>query len=48
MARNIAENDLLPGVIERDESGVFPEDIFHEKIGKFGFVGLPYPKEYGG
>lgn len=48
LARSIAEKDLLPGVIERDEAGVFPEEIFREKLGKAGFVGLPYPSEYGG
>mgnify|MGYP003375046033 FL=1 len=48
LARSIAEQELLPGVIERDENGVFPVEIFREKIGKAGFIGLPYPKEYGG
>ena len=48
LARSIAEKDLLPGVIERDEKGVFPEEIFREKLRKAGFIGLPYPKEYGG
>lgn len=37
----------LPGVLERDETSEFPVEQFH-KAGDLGFIGLPYPKEYGG
>ncbi|MDT3845156.1 MAG: acyl-CoA dehydrogenase family protein [Bacillota bacterium] len=46
-ARKFAQEELLPGVIERDEAGEFPMEAFH-KAGKLGLIGLPYPKEYGG
>lgn len=46
-ARKFAQEELLPGVIERDEAGEFPMKAFH-KAGKLGLIGLPYPKEYGG
>ncbi len=46
-ARNFAKNELLPGVIERDEASKFPEEQY-KQMAKMGFIGLPYPKEYGG
>lgn len=46
-AREFAQNELLPNVIERDETSTFPVDAY-KKLGKMGFIGLPYPKEYGG
>ncbi len=46
-AKQFAEEELLPGVIERDEKEEFPIDAFH-KAGELGFIGIPYPKEYGG
>lgn len=46
-AREFAQNKLLPGIIERDETSVFPMDLFKE-FGKTGAYGLPYPEEYGG
>lgn len=46
-ARKFAQEELLPGVIERDESSEFPVEQF-KKAGELGFIGLPYPKEYGG
>ncbi len=47
MAADFAKNELLPTVIERDEKGEFPEELFR-KFGKTGAYGLPYPKEVGG
>ena len=38
---------IAPGAAERDEHDIFPRDIFNE-MGKLGFLGLPYPEEYGG
>ena len=46
-ARKFAQEELLPGVLERDEKSEFPMEQFH-KAGELGFIGLPYPKEYGG
>jgi butyryl-CoA dehydrogenase len=46
-ARKFAQEELLPGVIERDENSEFPLEQFH-KAGELGLIGLPYPKEYGG
>ena len=46
-AREFAQNKLLPGIIERDETSVFPMHLFKE-FGKTGAYGLPYPEEYGG
>ena len=46
-ARDLAENYLLPGVIERDETSTFPMDGY-KKLGQLGFIGLPYSSEYGG
>lgn len=46
-AKEFAENELLPNVRERDETSAFPVDLY-KKMGKLGFIGVPYPKEYGG
>lgn len=46
-AREFAQNELLPNVRERDETSTFPVDLY-KKMGKLGFIGVPYPKEYGG
>lgn len=46
-ARDFARNELLPGVIERDEKQVFP----HEQIkmmGELGFLGMMTDPNYGG
>ena len=47
LAREFAEKDLLPGVIERDEKVEFPLEAF-KKLGKTGIYGLPYGTEVGG
>ena len=46
-ARKFAQEELLPGVLERDANSEFPVEQFH-KMGELGLVGLPYPKEVGG
>ena len=46
-AREFAEQELLPGVRERDATSAFPVEAY-KKMGKLGFIGVPYPKEYGG
>ena len=37
--REFAENELAPGVIERDETSAFPLDLY-KKMGEMGFIGL--------
>ena len=46
-AREYTEKFLAPGVLERDETSTYPIEAFH-KLGELGFIGLPYPSEYGG
>ena len=45
--REFAENELKPTILERDEKGEFPMELF-KKLGKTGAYGLPYPTEVGG
>lgn len=45
--RKFAQDRLLPGVVERDNKGEFPHELFKEMT-DMGLIGLPYPKEYGG
>ena len=47
MAREFAQQELLPNVRERDEASEFPLEAFR-KFGKTGIFGLPYGKEIGG
>ena len=46
-AREFAQNDLLPGVIERDELQHFPENLV-KKMGDLGFMGIMVDPIYGG
>jgi alkylation response protein AidB-like acyl-CoA dehydrogenase len=46
-ARDFAQNELKPGVIERDEHQKFPTEQI-KKLGELGFLGLMVPLEYGG
>lgn len=46
-ARDFAQNDLLPGVIERDEAQKFPTDEVR-KMGELGFLGMMVNPKYGG
>ncbi|MFT6370953.1 MAG: alkylation response protein AidB-like acyl-CoA dehydrogenase [Maribacter sp.] len=46
-ARNFAQNDLLPGVIERDEAQKFPTEEVR-KMGELGFLGMMVDPKYGG
>jgi alkylation response protein AidB-like acyl-CoA dehydrogenase len=41
------DREIVPRAQEIDESGEFPQDLF-KKLGKTGFFGVRYPKEYGG
>lgn len=46
-ARDFAKNELLPGVIERDEKQEFPKEQI-KKMGELGFLGMMASPEYGG
>ena len=46
-ARDFAQIELLPGVIERDENQSFPHDQI-KKMGELGFLGMMVSPEYGG
>ncbi len=47
MARDFAQNVLLPEVIERDETQTFPSELV-QKMGELGFLGLMVDPAYGG
>ena len=46
-ARDFANNELLPGVIERDELKQFPQSQI-KKMGEMGFMGMMVSPKYGG
>ncbi|WP_335966222.1 acyl-CoA dehydrogenase [Galbibacter sp. PAP.153] len=46
-ARDFAKNELLPGVIERDEKQEFPKEQV-KKMAELGFLGMMTSPEYGG
>ncbi len=46
-ARDFAQNELLPGVIERDEHQKFPTEQI-KKLGELGFLGMMIDPKYGG
>jgi alkylation response protein AidB-like acyl-CoA dehydrogenase len=46
-ARDFAQNELLPGVIERDEEQKFPMEQVR-KLGELGFMGMMVDPKYGG
>lgn len=46
-ARDFAQNELLPGVIERDEKAEFPKEQV-KKLGELGFLGMMVDPKYGG
>lgn len=46
-ARDFAQTELLPGVIERDENQTFPHEQI-KKMGELGFLGMMVSPEYGG
>jgi alkylation response protein AidB-like acyl-CoA dehydrogenase len=47
LARDFAENEIRPHVMNYDEAQEFPFEIFH-KLGELGFLGMIFPEEYGG
>lgn len=46
-ARDFAQTELLPGVIERDEKQIFPAEQI-KKLGELGFMGMMVDPKYGG
>ncbi|HSP12079.1 MAG TPA: acyl-CoA dehydrogenase [Salegentibacter sp.] len=46
-ARDFAKNELLPGVIERDEKQEFPTEQV-KMMGELGFLGMMASPDYGG
>src|SRR3569832_1453775 len=46
-ARDFAQNDLKPGVIERDDHEKFPAEQV-KKMGELGFLGMMVDPKYGG
>ncbi len=46
-ARDFAQNDCKPGVIERDTHATFPADLV-KKMADLGFLGMMVDPEYGG
>ena len=46
-ARDFAQTELLPGVIERDEKEIFPMEQIR-KMGELGFMGMMVDPQYGG
>ena len=46
-ARDFARQELLPGVIERDEKQQFPHEQV-KKMGELGFLGMMVDPQYGG
>ncbi|UII78420.1 acyl-CoA dehydrogenase family protein [Flagellimonas sp. CMM7] len=46
-AKDFAQNELLPGIIERDDAQKFPTEQV-KKMGELGFLGMMVNEEYGG
>ncbi len=46
-ARDFAQTELLPGVIERDDQQKFPAEQI-KKLGELGFMGMMVDPKYGG
>ena len=46
-ARDFAQHECLPGVIERDEKQQFPREQI-SKLADLGFMGMMVSQDYGG
>ncbi|QIP11573.1 acyl-CoA dehydrogenase [Spirosoma aureum] len=46
-ARDFAHNELLPGIVERDNEARFPTEQV-KRMGELGFLGMMVSPEYGG
>ncbi len=47
VAREFAQNEIVPIAAEHDESGEFPTETVR-KMGEMGFMGIEIPEQYGG
>ncbi len=47
LARDFAHNEVKPRAEEMDREEAFPYDLV-KKMAELGFMGLPFPEEYGG
>ncbi len=47
LAREFAQNEVKPRAEEMDREEAFPYDLVN-KMAELGFMGLPFPEEYGG
>ena len=47
MYRDFAENEIKPLAAEIDEEERFPKESI-PKLARYGFLGIPFPKKYGG
>ncbi|MGL5955296.1 MAG: acyl-CoA dehydrogenase family protein [Brevinema sp.] len=45
--RKFAEQEVKPIAFELDQDNKFPDEVV-KKMGELGFMGIPYPKQYGG
>ena len=46
-AREFAQIELLPGIVERDDAQIFPAEQI-KKLGELGFMGMMVSPKYGG
>ena len=46
-ARDFAQNELLPGIVERDNAARFPAEQV-KRMGELGFMGMMVSPDYGG
>ncbi|KWX04647.1 acyl-CoA dehydrogenase [Carbonactinospora thermoautotrophica] len=47
LTRELAVEELAPKAAEYEAEGRFPREVFRA-LGRYGLLGLPYPREYGG
>jgi alkylation response protein AidB-like acyl-CoA dehydrogenase len=47
LARSVASERLAPRAATAEEDAAFPREAFRE-LGELGFLGMPYPEEWGG
>ena len=45
--RSFAEEEIKPIAFSLDQENRFPDEAV-KKLGEMGFMGIPYPTEYGG
>lgn len=45
--REFADNEIVPGALERDKTHEFPHDLI-KKMAALGLLGVPFAEEYGG